>query len=109
MKAAQITALSCLAVPACYIDSERGIDVWDQALQVSRSHGEPLLLAQTQLAASSSRLLYDAWRKEDVDTCASAHEMVRRLGGSPSRGLRFVCTVRRFTGRINEPLKRQES
>ena len=108
VKTAQINALSCLAVPACYIDSERGIDVWDQALQVSRSQGEPLLLAQTQLAASSSRLLYDAWRKEDVDTCASAHEMVRRLGGSPVPGFAFYLYVQALQGQYQEALKQAE-
>jgi tetratricopeptide (TPR) repeat protein len=67
-----------------------------------------LLLAQTQLAASSSRLLYDAWRKEDVDTCASAHEMVRRLGGSPVPGFAFYLYVQALQGQYQEALKQAE-
>jgi tetratricopeptide (TPR) repeat protein len=108
LKTAQINALSCLAVPACYIDPERGIHVWDQALQVSRRHGEPLLLAQTQLAASSSRLLYDAWRKEDVDTCESAHDMVRRLGAAAVPEFGFYLYVQALQGHYQEALKQAE-
>jgi hypothetical protein len=52
----------------------------EQAVQVSRSADDPVLLARTQMLAASCRLLYDTWRKEDADLCASAHTTLRNLG-----------------------------
>src|SRR5258708_32279475 len=52
----------------------------DPAVQVSRSADDPVLLARTQMLAASCRLLYDTWRKEDADLCASAHTRLRNLG-----------------------------
>jgi DNA-binding winged helix-turn-helix (wHTH) protein/tetratricopeptide (TPR) repeat protein len=105
---AQINALSCLAAPACYIDPERGIGVWEEALQVSRRYGDPLLLARTKLAAASSRLLYGAWRREDLETCVSAHDTVRRLSGPAIPESAFYIYVQALQGRYEEALRQAE-
>ena len=80
LKAAQVSALSCLVRPFGFIDPDRGIAAVDEAVEVSRSLDDPLLLARTQMLAAGCRLLYDTWRKEDADLCASAHETLRDLG-----------------------------
>jgi DNA-binding winged helix-turn-helix (wHTH) protein/tetratricopeptide (TPR) repeat protein len=78
----QVNALSCLARPAGFIDPDGGIAVCDQATQVSVTLDDPLLLARTRILASSTRLLYDAWRKEDAEVCAAASREVQDLGHS---------------------------
>src|SRR5262245_10146296 len=78
--AAQVSALTCLVRPLSLIDSDRGIAAMEEAVQVSRSCNDTLLLARTQMLAASCRLLYDTWRKEDADLCASAHNTLRNLG-----------------------------
>jgi len=80
LKAAQVSALTCLVRPFGFIDPDRGIAAMDHAVQVSRSFDDRLLLARTQMLAASCRLLYDAWRKEDADLCASAHDTLCNLG-----------------------------
>src|SRR5262249_6060442 len=44
----------------------------------SRRLGDPRLLAETQLASASFRLIYDAWRKEDAEVCAAVSEAIGR-------------------------------
>jgi DNA-binding winged helix-turn-helix (wHTH) protein/tetratricopeptide (TPR) repeat protein len=78
----QIDALSRLAFPAWYLNPERGNAVCEQAIQVSERHGDPLLLARMQLAASYFRLFYDNWSKEDEELCGSAHRRIRSLSSS---------------------------
>jgi DNA-binding winged helix-turn-helix (wHTH) protein/tetratricopeptide (TPR) repeat protein len=82
LRAAQVNALTCLMRPFGLIDPDQGIAAIDQAEQVSRSLDDPLLLARTQMLAAAVRLLYDTWRKEDAELCASAHQMMRHLGDS---------------------------
>jgi tetratricopeptide (TPR) repeat protein len=82
LKAAQVSALTSLMRPLGFIDPDQGIAAMDQAVEVSRGVGDPLLLARTQMLAASCRLLYDTWRKEDADLCASAHETLQSLGDS---------------------------
>jgi DNA-binding winged helix-turn-helix (wHTH) protein/tetratricopeptide (TPR) repeat protein len=108
VRVAQINALRSLAVPACYLDAERGIAVLEQALKVSISHEDPLLVAQTQLAAFSSRLLYDAWRREDAEACATA-QIVCRLSGSGIPESPFYMYVQAVQGNYEEALKQAEA
>jgi tetratricopeptide (TPR) repeat protein len=68
--------------PFGFIDPDQGLAAMDQAVQVSRSADDPVLLARTQMLAASCRLLYDTWRKEDADLCASAHTTLHNLGDS---------------------------
>ena len=73
LRAAQVRALSCLVRPYGLMDPDRGLAAMSEAEQVSRTLGDPLLLARTQMLAAGSRLIYDTWRKEDADLCVSAH------------------------------------
>ena len=82
LKAAQVSALTCLMRPFGLIDPDQGMAAIDQAAQVSRSLDDPLLRARTQMLAAASRLVYDTWRKEDADLCASAQQKMRHLGDS---------------------------
>ena len=82
LKASQVDALICLMRPFGLMNPDLGIAAVEQAAQVSSSLGDPLLMSRTQMLAAASRLIYDTWRKEDADLCASAHQMIRRLGDS---------------------------
>jgi hypothetical protein len=80
LNAAQVSALTSLMRPFGLIDPDQGLAAMEQAVQISRSADDPVLLARTQLLAASCRLLYDTWRKEDADLCTSAHTTLRNLG-----------------------------
>src|SRR5262249_4124995 len=77
---AQVKALASLAVPAWYSDPDYGNVVSQKAVEVSRSLADPMVLAETQLAAASFRLLYDKWRSEDYEVCKAARAAIRGLG-----------------------------
>jgi tetratricopeptide (TPR) repeat protein len=109
LKVAQVGALARLAFPAWYLDPARGSEVSAQALEVSRDLTDPLLVAQTQLAAASFRLLYDSWRKEDEETCARADETIRRLGGSSIPQNVFYICVQLIQGDYQEALRQAEA
>ena len=79
---ARIDALAHLAFPAWYLNPARGNEICEQAIEASRVHGDALLLAQRQLAGGCFRLLYNGWRNEDAEVCASAHLTIRRLNGA---------------------------
>jgi len=82
LRSAQVSALTSLMRPFGLIDPVRGIAAIDQAEQVSSGLDDARLLARTQMLAAAGRLIYDTWRKEDADRCASAHQMLRHLGDS---------------------------
>ena len=103
LRAAQVSALTCLMRPLGLIDPDQGITAVDQAAQVSTSLGDPLLLARTQMLAAGCRLLYDAWREEDAALCASAQQAMHRLGdlGPPYHRL-IAGYVHALQGRYQE-------
>jgi len=80
--AAQIESLIHLASPACYTNLRRGLEVCAEAVEVCRNYGDPLLLAQAQMAAATCRLLYVCWQKEDAELYATAVETISRLSSS---------------------------
>ena len=79
MRESQIDALARLAIPVWYLDPARGSQISEQAIHVSREHGDPLLLAERQLAAACFRVIYETGRREDADACVSAHQTICRL------------------------------
>src|SRR6266481_3245394 len=105
LRKTQIEALARLAVPAWYLDPPRGNDICEQAVEESRAHGDPLLLAQTQLATACFRLLYDTWRNQDAETCASARHTIRRLSGPSTPENMFCVYVQAMQGDYEEALK----
>lgn len=85
----QVAILTQMALPVWFTDQGRpdqvrGTQVLEQALRVSRSLSDPLLLARTELAAACFRLLYDSWRREDVDACTRSEATIRSLAGPAS-------------------------
>src|SRR5262249_23483668 len=74
LKAAEVSAVTCVVRPFGLIDPDRGIAAISRAVEVARGMQDPLLLARTQMLAASSRLLYDRWREEDAALCTSAHK-----------------------------------
>jgi tetratricopeptide (TPR) repeat protein len=104
LKAAQVNALTSLMRPFGLIDPDKGIAAVDQAVRVSSSLDDALLVARTQLLAAATRLLYDAWRKEDADLCASAHETLGRLGdaSTPPYHQMMYAYVRALQGHYRE-------
>ena len=102
LKAAHIGALLRLSIPAWFLDQTRGNEVSRQALDASGSVDDPLLVAQTRLAVATFRLMYDAWREEDAQTCASAQEAIRRLHGSNIVQNVFCIHVQALQGSYQE-------
>ena len=106
---AQIDALARLAIPAWYLDPVRGNNVCLQAIEVSRAHGDPLLLARTQLAAACFRLLYDAWRKEDADVCVAARQTIRGLNAASIPEDVLLACVQVIQGDCEQGLRQAEA
>src|SRR5262249_37882639 len=104
LKQAQVSALTSLVRPFGLIDPDRGIAAVDQAVRVSRSLDDPLLQARTEMLAAAIRLLYDTWRKEDADLCASAYETIRHLDQSstPSYHTMIYAHVQALRGKYEE-------
>jgi DNA-binding winged helix-turn-helix (wHTH) protein/tetratricopeptide (TPR) repeat protein len=82
LEAARVHALSCLVRPFGLIDPDRGIAAMEEAERLAAGLGDPLQQAHIRLLAAGSRLLYDKWRTNDRDTCASAREAIHRLTGA---------------------------
>jgi len=106
---AHIVALVRLAFPAWYLSNQRGNEVCRQALEASAGLDDLPLGAQTRLALSSFRLLYDRWRDEDARICASAKETLGRLSGSGIVCDVFYMYVQAFLGDYREGLRQADS
>jgi DNA-binding winged helix-turn-helix (wHTH) protein/tetratricopeptide (TPR) repeat protein len=109
LKAAQVEALGRLAVSAWYLDPDRGNRISQQALEVSKGLADPLLVARTQLAATSLRLLYDSWRKEDEEVCVRAQDTIRRLGASSVQSDVFYIVVQAVQASYPAALEQAEA
>ena len=66
--------------PLGFISPDRGLAALDQAVQMSVSPGDPVLVARTQKVAAGCHLIFDHWSKDYAEACASAHETLRQLG-----------------------------
>ena len=107
-KSSQLCALVHSAVPLWYINPDRGAEICRQALEMSRELADPLLAAQTQLAAASFRLLYDEWRDEDAEICAHAEEILRAKGNVKFPGEVFYVYVQAMRGDYEEAHRQAE-
>ena len=105
----QLCALVHSAVPLWYIDPDRGKEVCREALEMSRELADPLLAAQTQLAAASFRLLYDAWREEDAEICAHAERILRSTGKVKFPGEVFYVYVVALRGDFEEARRQADA
>jgi DNA-binding winged helix-turn-helix (wHTH) protein/tetratricopeptide (TPR) repeat protein len=84
LKAAQAHALICAMYPLGFTDPDKGLSAMEQAVQMSLSVGDPLPLARAQMLAAACRLVFDNWRQQDAELCASAHQTLSRLDDSSS-------------------------
>ncbi len=80
LNAGRVSALTNLMQPFGLIDPDRGLAALGEAEELSRSLDDPCLVARTQMLAASCRLVYEGWRKEDAELCASAHQNLLALG-----------------------------
>jgi hypothetical protein len=80
LRAAEVCALNALVRPFGFIDPNRGLVAAERAVQVSAALDDPLLHARCEMLAACTRLIYDTWRKEDAEACASASQRVRGAG-----------------------------
>jgi tetratricopeptide (TPR) repeat protein len=108
-KSSQLCALVHSAVPLWYINPDRGNEVCKQALDMSRELADPLLAAQTQLAAASFRLLYDEWREEDAEISAHAYDILRTNGKVKFPGEVFYVYVQAIRGDYEEAQRQAEA
>jgi tetratricopeptide (TPR) repeat protein len=108
-KSSELCALVHSAVPLWYINPDRGSEVCRRALEMSRELADPLLAAQTQLAAASFRLLYDEWREEDAELCAHANEILRTHGKVKFPGEVFYVYVQALRGDYEEAHRQAEA
>jgi tetratricopeptide (TPR) repeat protein len=76
---------------------------------MSRELADPLLAAQTQLAAASFRLLYDAWREEDAEICAHAERTLRSIGKVKFPGEVFYVYVVALRGDFEEARRQADA
>jgi DNA-binding winged helix-turn-helix (wHTH) protein/tetratricopeptide (TPR) repeat protein len=80
LKTAQVESLTSAMFPLGFISPDRGLAALDQAVQMSISAGDPILVARTRKVAAGCHLIFDHWCKDYADVCASAHETLHRLG-----------------------------
>lgn len=85
LKTVQVLSLTCAMNPFGFIDPARGIAALERAVEVSISMDDPALLARTQMLAAAHRLVFDTWRQDDADLCASTHATLLRLGDMNTR------------------------
>jgi tetratricopeptide (TPR) repeat protein len=80
-------------------------------VQVSAGHDNPLLLARTQMLAASFRILYDGWRKQDAELCASADQTIRSFSASglPAYHEMMYSHVQSLQGDYQKALEKAEA
>ncbi len=78
-KAAHVNALTRLARVLAFRDPDRCIAVCERALEVSRTHDDPLLEARADMLAAIWRIVTNGWRAEDERICEAARGRIRSL------------------------------
>jgi len=85
LKAAQVNALTRLARILAFHDPERCITLCERALEVSRTHDDPLLEARTEMLTASWRVVTHGWTEADARNGESARDRIRALtNGAPA-------------------------
>jgi DNA-binding winged helix-turn-helix (wHTH) protein/tetratricopeptide (TPR) repeat protein len=80
LKRAEVDASIRLAYAASPTNSKQGIAASENAVQLSNTLNDSLLLARTQILAASFRILHDRWSQKDADILAANLEIVRSSG-----------------------------
>src|SRR5262245_12311023 len=107
----QVDALSSLVRPFCFIDPDRAMAASEQAVYLSANLNDPLMHARTELLAAYVRLMFDIWRMEDGDVCASASDTIHRLSdaGAPAFDRMVYAHVQVLRGHYAEALENLEA
>ncbi len=79
LKAAQVNALTRLARVLAFRDPDRCITVCERALEVSRTHDDPLLEARAEMLAACWRIVTNGWSAQDARICEAARERIRGM------------------------------
>jgi tetratricopeptide (TPR) repeat protein len=79
LKSAQVDALTRMARALAFLDPDRCIVVCERAVEVSRTHNDPLLQARAEMLAGCWRIVNNGWRKNDAQLCAAARDQIRVL------------------------------
>jgi DNA-binding winged helix-turn-helix (wHTH) protein/tetratricopeptide (TPR) repeat protein len=91
---ALINALIGEASSASLFDPERCIAACERAAEVSAGQNNLGAQACAQLLASSWRIGFNGWKKDDADCCAAAIEKIGRLADYDlSSGNRILCAL----------------
>jgi DNA-binding winged helix-turn-helix (wHTH) protein/tetratricopeptide (TPR) repeat protein len=111
LKTVQVLSLTCAMNPLGFIDPAKGIAALEQAVEVGMCVDDPALLARTQMLAAAYRLVFDTWRQEDADLCASTHETLLRLGDTDTRSYQrmIYAHVLALQGNYRESLETFEA
>jgi hypothetical protein len=88
LKTKLVTALVHQAAPMAFLDPDACIAICERAAQVSVGQ-DHLLRARVELLASSWRVLFAGWNKQDSATCSEAMARIR----TAAKGLRDESTV----------------
>jgi tetratricopeptide (TPR) repeat protein len=91
---ALVNALIGEASSASFFDPERCIAACERAAEVSAGQDNLGAQACAQLLASSWRIGFNGWKKDDAECCAAAIEKIGRLADyDPSSGNRILCAL----------------
>jgi tetratricopeptide (TPR) repeat protein len=91
---ALMNALIGEASSASFFDPERCIAACERAAEVSECQDNLEAQASAQLLASSWRIAFNGWTKDDADCCATAMEKIGRLADYDlSSGNRILCAL----------------
>lgn len=78
-KTAHVDALTRMARALAFLDPDRCIVVCERAVEISRTHNDPLLQARAEMLAACWRIVTNGWRRDDAALCAAARAQVRKL------------------------------
>jgi hypothetical protein len=98
--------LSGLVRPLGLIDPDRGIAAVEEDERLSAALPDALQHEHVRFLAAGSRLMYDTWRNDDWEICASAREAIQRLGvGLPAYHQVIYAHLQLLQGHYAESLE----
>jgi DNA-binding winged helix-turn-helix (wHTH) protein len=77
---AEVRALIDMAYPLSWSNSERSIEVINEALRLSEGQADPLVRARTRARCMVRRIMARGWQAKDAHECREALAEIRRLG-----------------------------
>lgn len=78
-KAAQVNALTRRARALAFLEPERAVAVCQRAVEVSRTHDDPLLQARAEMLMACWQIVTHGWNPRDAALCEAAREKIRGL------------------------------